>query len=155
MSVAAASSTFLGAVVAPQKNVSRSTVANKTVAIFSTEKLGKVAAASALSFALVASANAATVKLGSDGGALVFEPANITVAAGEKVTFVNNRGFPHNVVFDEDEVPAGIDADAISHIDLINGPGDEVSNVFDTPGTYGYYCEPHQGAGMVGKITVK
>ncbi|NJR65870.1 MAG: plastocyanin, partial [Leptolyngbyaceae cyanobacterium CRU_2_3] len=26
---------------------------------------------------------------------------------------------------------------------------------FDTPGTYSYYCAPHRGAGMVGKITVQ
>lgn len=38
-------------------------------------------------------------------GALVFDPANITIAKGESVTFVNNAGFPHNVVFDEDDVP--------------------------------------------------
>lgn len=38
-------------------------------------------------------------------GALVFEPASVTIAKGEKVTFVNNAGFPHNIVFDEDEVP--------------------------------------------------
>jgi plastocyanin len=64
------------------------------------------AAAAALSFALLAgNANAGTIKLGSDSGALVFEPATLTVAKGEKITFVNNRGFPHNVVFDADEIP--------------------------------------------------
>lgn len=26
---------------------------------------------------------------------------------------------------------------------------------FDVAGTYGYYCEPHQGAGMTGKIIVQ
>jgi plastocyanin len=49
---------------------------------------------------------------------------------------------------------AGVDADAMSHEDYLNGPGDEVSNTFTTSGTYGYYCEPHQGAGMVGQIIV-
>ena len=63
-------------------------------------------AAAALSFALLANgAQAGTVKLGSDSGALVFEPSTLTVKAGEKITFVNNRGFPHNVVFDADEIP--------------------------------------------------
>lgn len=41
-------------------------------------------------------------------GALVFDPANITIAKGESVTFVNNAGFPHNVVFDEDDVPVSL-----------------------------------------------
>lgn len=35
----------------------------------------------------------------------MFEPATVTIAKGESVTFVNNAGFPHNVVFDEDAVP--------------------------------------------------
>lgn len=34
-----------------------------------------------------------------------FDPPTITVAAGETVTWTNNAGFPHNVVFDEDDVP--------------------------------------------------
>lgn len=38
-------------------------------------------------------------------GALVFEPSSVTISAGDSVTFTNNAGFPHNVVFDEDEVP--------------------------------------------------
>ena len=41
----------------------------------------------------------------SCAGALVFEPSSLTVSKGESVTFVNNAGFPHNVVFDEDNVP--------------------------------------------------
>eukprot|EP00983_Pelagomonas_calceolata_P008528 279278-Pelagomonas_calceolata.AAC.3 len=38
-------------------------------------------------------------------GALAFEPSSVTIKAGETVKFVNNAGFPHNVVFDEDAVP--------------------------------------------------
>jgi plastocyanin len=83
------------------------------------------------------------------------QPNKITVAKGETVEFVNNKAFPHNVVFDEDNVPAGVNADAISHEDYLNGPGEKVTNTFDTPGTYGYYCEPHQGAGMQGTIIVQ
>lgn len=54
---------------------------------------------------LALSANAANVKLGADGGALVFDPATVTIKAGETVTWTNNVGFPHNVVFDEDSIP--------------------------------------------------
>ena len=86
--------------------------------------------------------------------AFVSQPNKITVAKGETVEFVNNKAFPHNVVFDEDNVPSGVNADAISHEDYLNGPGEKVTNKFDTPGTYGYYCEPHQGAGMTGTIVV-
>ena len=54
---------------------------------------------------LALSANAATVKLGAAGGALVFEPAEVTIKSGETVTWTNNIGYPHNVVFDEDNIP--------------------------------------------------
>ena len=57
------------------------------------------------SLGLALSANAASVKLGAAGGALVFEPAEVTIKSGETVTWTNNIGFPHNVVFDEDGIP--------------------------------------------------
>ena len=50
---------------------------------------------------------------------------------------------------------AGVNAEAISHEDYLNAKGDTVSTTFKTAGTYGYYCEPHQGAGMVGKVIVQ
>ncbi|PSC68694.1 chloroplast precursor [Micractinium conductrix] len=115
----------------------------------------KAVGAGLASLALALSANAATVKLGADNGALVFEPASVTIAKGEKVTFVNNAGFPHNIVFDEDEVPAGVNAEKISREDYLNAPGETFEITLDTAGSYSYYCEPHQGAGMQGKITVQ
>jgi len=84
-----------------------------------------------------------------------FNPQTITVKSGETVTWTNNIGFPHNVVFDEDGIPAGASADKLSHEDYLNSPGETVSSTFDKPGEYSYYCEPHQGAGMAGKIIVQ
>ena len=88
-------------------------------------------------------------------GALVFDPATVTIAKGDSVTWVNNAGFPHNIVFDEDAIPAGANADALSHDDYLNAPGEKVSTKFDVAGEYSYYCEPHQGAGMQGKVIVQ
>lgn len=119
------------------------------------QRVAATAGVSVASLALALSASAdATVKLGADSGALVFEPSTVTVGAGETVTWVNNAGFPHNIVFDEDAVPEGVNAEAISKEDYLNAPGEKFSVKFSTPGTYGYYCEPHQGAGMVGKVVV-
>merc|ERR1712046_52893 len=138
-------------IAAPKKTVGRQALKVQA----NLQQVQKFAAGAALSLAIVAPASAATIKLGGDNGELMFVPPELTVSAGETITFVNNKGFPHNVVFDEDEVPEGVDVDAISHEDYLNGPGDTVTNTFDTPGTYGYYCEPHQGAGMKGVIIVE
>ena len=105
--------------------------------------------------ALTLSANAATVKLGTDSGGLAFDPSTVTIKAGESVEWVNNAGFPHNIVFDEDAIPGGVNAEALSHEDYLNAPGEKVSTKFTEAGTYEYYCEPHQGAGMQGKVVVQ
>ena len=49
----------------------------------------------------------------------------------------------------------GADVGSLSHEDYLNAPGQKVSSKFTKPGTYKYYCEPHQGAGMNGSITVQ
>jgi len=118
-------------------------------------KVAQSAGVAASTLALALSANAADVKLGSDSGGLVFEPATVTINKGESVTWKNNAGFPHNIMFDEDEIPAGANADKLSNEDYLNAPGETVTRTFDVSGSYSYYCEPHQGAGMQGKVIVK
>jgi len=92
--------------------------------------------------------------LGADDGGLAFVPSTVTIKAGESVTWVNNKSFPHNVVFDEDNVPSGVNVDSISHEDYLNSAGATVTSKFDTPGTYNYNCEPHTGI-MLGKVVVQ
>eukprot|EP00958_Prasinococcus_capsulatus_P015809 scaffold1702_cov391-Prasinococcus_capsulatus_cf.AAC.12 len=103
--------------------------------------MATAAVAGAVSLSLAGVASAVDIKLGADGGALVFDPSEVTVKKGDTVNWINNVGFPHNVVFDEDEIPDGVDVDSISHYDLLNGKGDKVSSTFDTAGEYSYYCE--------------
>lgn len=38
-------------------------------------------------------------------GGLQFDPETVTISKGDSVTWQNNAGFPHNIVFDEDGVP--------------------------------------------------
>ncbi|KAJ6829698.1 plastocyanin, chloroplastic [Iris pallida] len=122
----------------------------------SLKDVGMTAAAVAASAMLASNALALEVLLGGSDGSLAFVPGSFSVAAGETITFKNNAGFPHNVVFEEDEIPAGVDAAAISmkEEDYLNGPGETYSVTLKEKGTYSFYCAPHQGAGMVGKVTV-
>ena len=100
-------------------------------------------------------AGATTVKMGSDSGQLVFVPAEIKVCKGDTVTWVNNKGGPHNVVFVEDAIPSGVSAESISMDDQLGDEGDTYSKKFDTPGSYEYYCEPHAGGGMKAVLIVE
>merc|ERR1712174_144678 len=139
-----------------KRNVATTMKANANVPKVSfVRKVAQTAGVAASTLALTFSAQAANVKLGSDTGALVFDPATVTINKGDSVTWTNNAGFPHNIMFDEDEAPAGVNVEALSHEDYLNAPGETATSKFDVSGTYSYYCEPHQGAGMQGKVIVK
>jgi len=42
----------------------------------------------------------------------------------------------------------------MSEEDLLNAPGETYAVTLTAKGSYTFYCSPHQGAGMVGKVTV-
>ena len=71
----------------------------------------------------------------------------ISSVSAKTVEFVNNKLAPHNAVFDGHE--------ELSHADLAFAPGESWEETFNTAGTFDYYCEPHRGAGMVGKVIVE
>jgi len=104
-------------------------------------------------FAAIAPAQADTVevKMGADNGMLAFQPAKVTIKAGDTVKWVNNKLSPHNVVFDSSVK----DADKLSHKGLAFSAGESFEVTFTEPGEYPYYCEPHRGAGMNGTIIVE
>ena len=146
------SSAKVVALAQPRKSTAATTIRASS---FKDAVVGAAVATAAAGVLFAGSAMAFDVKLGGDGGELAFVPQEFSVPKGEKIVFKNNTGYPHNVVFDEDEVPAGVNADAISQGELLNAPGEEYAVTLDTPGSYAFYCEPHQGAGMVGKVTVQ
>jgi plastocyanin len=94
------------------------------------------------------------VKMGTDSGGLQFVPAKTQICKGDSVKWINNKGGPHNVVFDEDAIPSGVDQEKISMDEQLGEEGDTFIMVFNTPGSYDYYCEPHRGAGMNGNLVV-
>jgi plastocyanin len=94
-----------------------------------------------------ASAETYTVKMGADNGMLAFSPATVTIHPGDTVKWVNNKLPPHNIVFQGDA--------SKSHDKLMYTPGEAYEITFDKAGTYSYVCQPHQGAGMAGKVVVE
>jgi YVTN family beta-propeller protein len=70
-----------------------------------------------------------------------FEPAQITVKAGQRVSWQNDDGAPHGVVF----------KDGGTGIDLLL-PGKTFARTFDKPGTYDYVCSVHPY--MTARVTV-
>ena len=111
-------------------------------------------------FTPTASAETYTIKLGTDRGLLQFQPKKLTVKAGDTIEWKNNKVPPHNVVFYAKKNPTknAALAKSLSHKKLLMSPGQKVTTVIPadaTPGSYTFYCEPHRGAGMVGKIIVE
>nr|CAD1821297.1 unnamed protein product [Ananas comosus var. bracteatus] len=151
LKAAAATRTTAASVAAP-----KAAPAGALSARASLKKIGAAVAVTAASAILAGNALAFDVLLGGSDGSLAFVPANFSVPAGETIVFKNNAGFPHNVVFDEDEIPSGVNASSISmsEEDLLNAPGETYTVTLKEKGTYTFYCSPHQGAGMVGKVTV-
>ncbi|MBD2151047.1 plastocyanin [Pseudanabaena sp. FACHB-1277] len=94
-----------------------------------------------------AAADVVTVKMGSDKGQLVFEPKEVKIMVGDTVKWVNNKAFPHNIVFDGHA--------ELSHKKLAQKPKAALESTFNEAGEFTYYCSPHRGAGMVGKVIVE
>ena len=95
-----------------------------------------------------------------------FVPAEITVRAGETLVFVNSGAEPHTVTAYEQRIPDGAEffssGDFTSEEQARGTPspafitaGDSFELTLDTPGTYRYFCIPHEQQGMKGTITVE
>ena len=87
------------------------------------------------------------------GGGNTFSPNNLTIVAGDTVTFQNAGGF-HNVVSD---------AAGFRCATSCTGSGGNASSAgwtavvtFNTPGAFDFYCDVHgaAGVGMFGTLTV-
>ena len=74
-----------------------------------------------------------------------FDQANITVPVGTTVTWVQSGNNPHTTTSYDGLWDSGI---------LPGGSGQTFSFTFNEPGTYRYFCRPHEAQGMVGTVTV-
>jgi plastocyanin len=95
-----------------------------------------------------------------------FQPVEYEVSAGETVVWGNVGSRGHSVTAYADEIPGRADYFASGGFDsedaAVDGwpnegnvqAGETYSHTFEVPGEYGYYCIPHEAAGMKGTIVV-
>ncbi|MGH2808124.1 MAG: cupredoxin domain-containing protein [Actinomycetota bacterium] len=97
----------------------------------------------------------ATISMTDD---LSFEPSEVVIQVGGKVTWVNDSSMDHT------STAAKARAADAAHVELPRGadewnsgfvkPGKSFTMSFDVPGTYRYFCIPHETVGMLGTIEV-
>lgn len=91
-----------------------------------------------------------------------FNPGIAVVPAGTTVTFVNESAEAHTVTA-YDDVPEyfssggfGSEDEARANLaDALVGQEGEFEFTFDEPGTYEYFCIPHEDQGMKGTVEVE
>jgi plastocyanin len=78
-----------------------------------------------------------------------FDPPEVRIKAGQAVKWTWVAG-SHNVVSGATCTPDGKFTSGSTV-----GPGSTFEHTFDKPGTFPYYCDPHCGIGMTGKVIVE
>jgi plastocyanin len=88
-----------------------------------------------------------------------FQPAKVTISAGQSVEWRNTSGDPHTVTLVPDKALLRSDAALPGNAQpfdsgTISG-GMSFIHTFTAPGTYRYFCTLHEGNGMVGEVIVR
>lgn len=76
----------------------------------------------------------------------VFSPQSVTIQTGDTVRWRHVGQNDHTITPDEHSEWAR---------QAFAAGSDAFEHTFNTPGTFPYFCEPHQSIGMVGTITVQ
>ena len=165
----AASAVVLGACAGGDKNAGDTTaVGVDTSAAAAAAAPATTTPAPATGTATMAPITGATheVKMIGDAQGYRFEPANITIKAGDGIKFTTVSGGPHNVAFDPATVPADVQGQLDANISekmgqlssaLKTNAGESVTVSFANikAGKYPFHCTPHLALGMKGEITVQ
>jgi len=87
-----------------------------------------------------------------------FAPKTLTIKAGDTILWKNDSSAVHTVTDDPALASAKQDATTPPGAEPFNSgpvePGKQYSRTFAVPGTYKYFCVPHEVVGMVGTIVV-
>lgn len=99
---------------------------------------------------------AVTVKMTDD---FTYDPATVTIHVGQSVRWVNPSTVYHTVTADVERAsdPASVqlpgEADPFDSGRILSG--ENYLHSFEHPGTYRYFCVPHEEAGMIGEVHVR
>jgi plastocyanin len=97
---------------------------------------------------------------------LVFEPETVRISTSDTIQWRNTGSVEHTVTAREKELPkgaayfasGGFESERVAQSNLDGGllaPDERYEHTFETPGTYAYYCIPHEGTGMTGTVHVE
>ena len=90
---------------------------------------------------------------------LKYVPEDVTISAGQTVVWTNTSSTFHTVTNDpalaKDRRHAQLPPEAQPFDSGNIAPGEVFQHTFEVPGTYVYFCIPHETMGMIGKITVE
>jgi plastocyanin len=84
-----------------------------------------------------------------------YQPAQVTIPAGETVVWTNNDSAGHTVTADDGSFDSNPSCGSLGGMCMMKGQN--FSMTFKTPGSYPYYCRVHGGPGgrgMAGTVTV-
>jgi plastocyanin len=126
--------------------------------------------AAALSAGATGAAGAQQTRTIEMTDSLVFNPDDATVPPGTTVVWENVGGIGHSVTAYEEDIPAdaeyfasgGFDDEGTARNSYAAGDPDSgdvgggatFEHTFEVEGEYGYFCVPHESAGMVASLTV-
>jgi plastocyanin len=90
---------------------------------------------------------------------MTYTPDTVRVEVGETVRWENSSAVMHTVTADPEEafkdesvtLPDGASTFNSGNMD----PGQTFEHTFETPGTYRYFCIPHEAVGMRGTVIVE
>lgn len=99
-------------------------------------------------------------------GGQSFEPEELTVAAGQTLSFDNTSSEAHTVTAYQGEIPQGaayfssgdLPSEEAARDELpiaLVAAGESYELTLEQPGTYRYFCIPHEQTGMKGTIVVE
>lgn len=88
-----------------------------------------------------------------------FEPSTVTIKPGQTVEWTNPSRLVHTVTADPEKAAnrehVQLPGEAETFDSGVIRPAETYRQTFTVPGSYRYFCIPHEAAGMVGEIVVE